>query len=354
MTQLSVLASGLRAVIALSIFGVCSSPAMAEISALVGGDVVSGDQATIALDTNVPQAFSYARPSAGNNVATAYFNWHLFCTPISAAGSSVTLNPRYQLEPSVGSDVWKFPSIPVRNLVYKGTGLQNEGALGLTIDSASTAGLPGSRCLSALPGSSFEPWTANLGLFSHNFGDYVGATGASAPPPQDPPSGPHQNIKVTAQAFPGFPGKLVSVVKVEMQLDATNPSQTGVVLVDAYNSAALSPATGTNSEKATWCLLRPDWIEGTVPPANLCDDASIHFPGTGKDMGAFVSRAMGFQANPPGPWYVLVSRELNGAGVATAGTPVQGFAALRISGGLVGVPEESQDWYTDDSVWYQY
>ncbi len=353
MTQRSVVASSLKAAIALSILGVFSNPAMAEVSALVGGDVVSGDQATVALDVNIPQAFSYSRPSSGNNVATAYFNWHLFCAETPRTTTQVVLNPRYQLA-SVGADVWKFPQVAVRNLTYQGTGAQHDGAMGLTIGNATVAGQPQYRCLSALPGSSLEPWTANLGLFSNNFGDYVGASNGTMPPQQDPPAGPHQNVKVTAAVIPGFPGKSVSVVKVAMELDATNPTQTSIVLVDGYNSAALSPVTGPGSDQATWCLLTPAWVEGTTPPANLCDDAGILFPGVAKGTGAFVRQSMGFQASPPGPWYVLVYRDINSAGSPTSGSPIQGFAAIRTGGGLVGVPEESQDWYTDDSVWYNY
>lgn len=359
MSQRILVVASLRAAVSLALLAGFGGVAMADVPALIGGDVVSGDQATVALDADVPAAFSYTRSSASSNIATAYFNWHLFCAETPRTGSAVTLNPRYQLPPSAGGDdVWKFPSVYVHDLAYQGSGSQNTGAPALRIGNSTVAGQPQYRCLSALPGgSSLQPWYANHGLFGNGFGDYVGAsnTAPNTPPPRTPPSGPHQNVKVTAQTFSGFAGRAVSVVKVEMQFDTTQPANTEWTLVDAYNTEALSPvATGANpdSDKATWCLLKPDWVGGTTPPAALCDDASIRFPGLVKETGGFVSRNMGFQTTFAGPFYVLVSRLTNGT--ATAGTPVQGFAALRTGGGMTGVAEEMQDWYTDDSVWYNY
>lgn len=353
MVQFSVAASSLKAAVALSILAFAANPALAEVSALIGGDTVTGDQATIALDVAVPEAFSYSKPATGNAVATAYFNWHLFCAETPRTTTLVTLKPRYQLPAAVGADIWKFPEIFVQNLVYQGTGSDHSGAPGLVIGESTDAEAPHYRCLSALPAGSSEPWYANLGLFSNNFGDYIGAsnTSPSTPPSQDPPSGPHQNIKVTAQTFPGFADQVVNVVKVEVQFDETTPTYLDATLVDAYNTQALSPLASPN---ATWCLLTPTWVEGTVPPATLCNDAANRFPGYPKETGAFVRRDIGFAASFPGPFYVLVARNVATGGLPTVGTPTQGFAVLHTGGGLVGVPRESQDWYTDDSVWYNY
>lgn len=358
MIQFPAAVSSRKAAIALSVFAFAANPAIAEVSALVGGDTVTGDQATIALDVAVPQAFSYSRPVTGGAVGTAYFNWHLFCAEMSQTTTQVTLKPRYQLPTSIGADVWKFPDVSVKNLTYQGAGADHSGGLGLVISESSTAGQPSSRCLSALPGASNEPgvsnepWYANHGLFSNNFGDYIGSenTSPNLPPQQTPPSGPHQNLKVTAQTFPGFAGKVVNVVKLEVQFDPTTPTYLDAALVDAYNSQALSPPASPN---ATWCLLKPSWVEGDEPPANLCDSAANRFPNTPKETGPFVRRDVGFQVGFSGPFYVLVARDV-GTGSATAGTPTQGFAVLHVAGGLKDVAQESQDWYTDDSVWYNY
>ena len=132
-----------------------------------------------------------------------------------------------------------------------------------------------------------------------------------------------------------------------MQFDPSAPASTDWTLVDAYNTSAMSPSIDAN-----WCLLKTTWVEGTTPPTALCDDSSIIFPGQSKETGPFVRRAIGFQVVAPGPYYVLVSR--TAIGTATAGTPKQGFAALLTGGGMAHVAEEVQDWYSADSVCYNY
>lgn len=322
----------------------CSLPAHADVPAIVGGSIAAGDQATIALDVDVPQALSYTR-SAGVSTVNAYFNWHLFCAETPGAASSVLLQPLFQL-PTPATDIWKFPNVFVNDLEYSGSGFQGAGNPVIRIGQSAPA--PRYRCLSAIPGSSLEPWTVNRGLFADGYGDYVGANNSTIGtlPPQTAPSGPHQNVKVTAQQFPGLvAGREVSVVRVEVQLDAAGPAQVDFTVVDGYNAAALNA-------DAKWCLLTPAWVDGTTPPTDLCNNASILFPGVPAQAGSVVRTAMGFYPTFAGPFYVLVSRGI--VGVASAGTAKQGFAALRTGGGLSGVAEELQDWYPNDSVWYNY
>ncbi|MEP6882840.1 MAG: hypothetical protein ABI866_12655, partial [Dokdonella sp.] len=102
---------------------------------------------------------------------------------------------------------------------------------------------------------------------------------------------------------------------------------------------------------ANWCGLPDLWVEGTPPPPQLCDDTVLALAGVVKETGEFVRHQYSAGVGT-GPHYVLVYRPVVGA--ATSGTPMQGFAALRTGGGMVGVAEESQDWFTDDSVWYNY
>src|SRR5690606_22417666 len=96
------------------------------------------------------------------------------------------------------------------------------------------------RCLTALPGENAQAWNVDRGLFGGDFGDYPGqdfAAGAGIAPPQDPPTGPHQNFKVVAEQFPGLvPGREVVVVRVEVALDPTAPASVDVALVDAFNA----------------------------------------------------------------------------------------------------------------------
>lgn len=322
----------------------------AEIPALVGGNETSGDQATLILDGAVE--FEYQPKASQATGALAYFDRHVFCADIQTAGGSMRFEPRYQLPETVGNDIWKFPDFNVDTLeyVYAGTGFA------LRVNQ--TASSSRTRCLTAQPGGSLDPWDADRGLFGEGFGDYIGANyaGVGVAPPQDPPSAPHQNFKVVAQQFPGLvAGREVAVVRVEVQMDATTPSAVDVVLVDAFNANALSPpSSGANptSDKVSWCLLRHDWVDGTTPPAALCSDASILFPGVSAQTGEFVRQGMGFYPTFPGPFHVLVSREAHG--VAAAGTPKQAFAVLHAGGGLSGAGEDLQDWYTSDSVWYTY
>ncbi|MCB1570829.1 MAG: hypothetical protein KDI72_07280 [Xanthomonadales bacterium] len=315
-----------------------------NVAALVGGDLASGDQATLALDASIASAFSYTKPVSGPATATAYFSQHVFCAETPRTPNGLSLRPRYQLPASVGNDVWQFPDVYVQSLAYSGG-----GAPALRIGEAASAGFKQFRCLSAIPGSSLEPWHVSHGLFDEGYGDYIGAANAAlgTPPPRDPPSGPHQNIKVVAESFGGFTGKSVSVVRLEMQFDASVPANTDWTLVDAYNTSALSSLVD-----AEWCLLRSDWVDGTPPPANLCNDAAILMPGFGPESGPFVRRSVSFTSVAPGPFYVLVSRSTSGT--PTVGTPIQGFAALRTGGGMPGVADELQDWFAEDSVWYNY
>ena len=264
-----------------------------NVAALVGGDVASGDQATVSLDASIPGAFEYQKPASGPAIVTAYFGTHVFCAETPRTPNQLSLHPRYQLPASIGNDVWQFPDVYVQSLVYKGSGSASAGAPAVRIGEASNAGIKQFRCLSAVPGSSLEPWHVSHGLFDEGFGDYIGAanTAAGTPPPRDPPSAAHQNVKVVAETFGGFAGKLVSVVRLEMEFDASQPANTDWTLVDAINTSALS-----SREDADWCLLRADWIDGTTPPANLCNDAAVLMPGFGPESGPFVRRSVSFTA----------------------------------------------------------
>ena len=313
-----------------------SALAVDNVAALVGGDTVSGDQATVALDAAVPNAFSYASPVVGQSNATAYFNSHVFCAQTSVPATQVFLRPRYQLPVSIGPDVWQFPDVQVQSLRYQGSGYLNQGAPALQIGQATSQIAKQFRCLSAQPGGSLELPNVSQGLFDSGFG------GNLAPAP---PSGPHQNATVSAEMFGVVGGQAVSVVKIETQFDPTNPAGVVWTLLDGFNTAAFSPLAD-----ATWCGLGTTWVEGTTPPPMLCDDPIL--AGAIKETGPFIrhqfSALVGSSA-----YYVLAYRPLS-AGTPTAGTPAQGFAVLRTGGGMTGVPEEAQDWFTDDSVWYNY
>ncbi len=314
--------------------------AHAEVYALVGGDAATGDQATLLLDGSVPNALSYDRPVGGGTVALAYFSSHLFCIDTLGTASQTTLAPRNQVPVTVGEDVWKFPPVNIRDLEYVPGGIR--------IGHAAQVAQRQYRCLTASPGANNqESWNASIGLLTTGFGDYIGANnaGVGVEPQQQPPSGPHQNLKVTAQSFTGFAGREVAVVRLEAQLDATTPSRVDAMLVEGYNAKALGSS-------ATWCLLRPDWVDGTAPPATLCDDTSIVYPGLSKQTGEFARVGVGFYPSFAGPFHVLVYRQATGT--PSAGVAKQGFAILRLQEGLAGVPEEMQDWYPHDSVWYSY
>ena len=326
---------------------VFSDTAFAELPVMIGGAAVAGNQVTVTLADDVPSPLSYDYNSSNVPEAVAYFDWHVFCAQTAATSGSMRLSPRYQL-PSPAVDVWKFASTPIEELSYDFNG----GGLLVRINNDST--VPRMRCLSALPGAggSSVPWTVNRGLFGDGFGDYVGGV----TPLPTAPTGPHQNVKVSAEQFPGLvAGREVVVVRIENQFDPANPAQVSWTLVEGFNATALSPpATGAapDLDKATWCLLRPDWLKGTVPPAALCSDPSILFPGQSAQTTDFVRMGLGFFVSFPGPFHVLVSRAIHGT--PAAGTPKQAFAALRTGGGLSGVAEEMQDWYPHDSVWYTY
>lgn len=334
----SYLAGSLRAAFSLALVAASGTVFADGTSALIGGDLVSGDQATVELDATVAGPFAFSKPAVGPSTAIAYFNSHVFCAEAPLQPSQVSLLPRFQQPISQGSDVWLFPSIYVHSLVYQGSGSLNAGAPTLYIGQASNLATNQFRCLNAYPGGSTDFPNVSQGLFDSGFGGNVAPA---------PPSGPHQNVVVSGESFPGFTGKAVTVVSVGMQFDPSTPAAASWTLIDGYNSNALSSHSDAN-----WCLLRSDWVAGSVPPAGLCDDPSILFPGFFKETGPFVYRTLTFPVGNPGPFYVLVYRDV--AGVPTAGTPAQGFAAVRTAGGMAGVPEESQDWYSDDSVWYLY
>ncbi len=326
----------LRAALSIALLaGAGSAFAVDNVATLVGGDSVSGDQATVALDGAVANAFSYVRPGSGPAIVTAYLNAHVFCAETPRASTEVSLQPRYQLPPTVGNDVWKFPDVYAHSLTYQGSGAQNAGFPSLLIGQAVDSISKQFRCLSTQPGGIAELPNVSHGLFDSGFG------GSVIPPP---PSGSAQNVTVSAQTFGGFPSLAVSVVKIDTQFDLTSP--TGVVwtLIDGFNTSALSSLAD-----ATWCGLGTTWVEGTTPPPQLCDDAIL--AGVIKETGQFVHHQFSALAGSS-PYYVLAYRPVVGS--ATAGTPIQGFAALRTGGGMVGVAEESQDWFTDDSVWYNY
>ncbi|MEZ5461043.1 hypothetical protein [Dokdonella sp.] len=332
------LAPSLRAALSLALIAGSGAVLADGTSALIGGDLVSGDQATVELDANVSSAFSFQKPTVGPSTATAYFTSHVFCAESPLEPSQTTLRPRFQQSVAQGSNVWRFPDIYLQSLVYEGSGFHKNGAPTLYLGQASNLATSQFRCLNSVPGSSTEYPNVSQGLFDSGFG------GNSAP---TPPSGPHQNIVVTGEAFPGFTGKAVTVVSVEMQFDPSSPAAAGWTLVDGFNTQALSASFDAN-----WCLLRSDWVPGSVPPAGLCDDTSILFPGFFKETGPYVYQPLVFPISSTGPFQVLVYRDVVGS--PAAGTPAQGFAAIRTSGGMAGVPEEVQDWYSDDSVWYVY
>ncbi|MGB0133636.1 hypothetical protein [Dokdonella sp.] len=332
------LVGSLRAALSLALLAGAGAVSADNTAALIGGDEVSGDQATVALDSNVPSAFTFEKPAVGPSTATAYFNSHVFCADSPIQPSQVTLQPRYQQPASAGNDVWRFADVYLQSARYQGSGYHNNGAPVLFLGQASTLATNQFRCLNAVPGSSTEFPNVSQGLFDTGFGGNNGPT---------PPSEPHQNIIVSGESFPGFPGKAVTVVSVEMQFDASQPAAAAWTLIDGFNTSALS--TGTD---ASWCLLRADWVAGSTPPAGLCDDVGILFPGFFKETGPYVQRVLTFPVGTPGPFYVLVYRDVIGS--ATAGTPQQGFAAIRTSGGMAVAAEEMQDWYSDDSVWYVY
>ena len=330
------LLSSLRVALSIALFvGGGSVFAVDNVATLIGGDVVSGDQATVALDSTVPNAFSYAGALNGQSTATAYLNAHVFCAETQASTSHVLLRPRYQLPISVGPDVWQFPDVLVQSLKYQSSGFQNAGSPALLIGQANNSLGKQLRCLSAQPGSSLDLPNVSHGLFDSGFGgNLLPAT----------PSGPSQNVTVSAQTFSVFPSRSVSVVKIDTQFDVTAPAGVVWTLVDGFNTSALSSLSD-----ATWCGLGTTWVEGTTPPPDLCDDAIL--AGAIKQTGPFVRHQFSALANSTA-YYVLVYRPV--VGTATPGTPTQGFAALRTGGGMVGVAEESQDWFTDDSVWYNY
>lgn len=316
--------------------GAGSAFAADNVSTLIGGDAVSGDQATVALDSAVTNAFTYSNFGSGG-VATAYLNAHVFCAESARTPSQIAVQPRYQLPATIGNDVWKFPDVYAKSLTYQGTGVSNAGALALLIGQADKSAAKQFRCLSAYPGDSLALPNVSHGLFDSGFG------GNLTP---DLPSGPSQNVTVTAQVFGAFTTKSVSVVKIQTQFDPTNSAGVVWTLVDGFNTSALS-AIG----EATWCGLGTSWVEGTTPPPQLCDDPLLTLSGIVKVTGQFVRHQ--FAAMPGSTaYYVLAYRDK--AGSATAGTPIQGYAAIRTGGGMVGVSEEVQDWFADDSVWYNY
>lgn len=330
------LAGSLCAALSLTLLaGAGSVFAIDNVATLVGGDSVSGDQATVALDGAVANAFSYANAGSGARTAIAYLNAHVFCAESVRTASQISLQPRYQLPASIGNDVWKFPDVYAHSLGYRSGGFQNAGAPVLVIGQGVDVVSKQFRCLSAQPGDSFGLPNVSHGLFDSGFGGNATPT---------PPSGPSQNVTVSAQTFGIFAPSAVSVVKIDTQFDAAAPASVVWTLVDGYNTAALSSHTD-----AIWCALPLTWIEGTPPPPLLCDDPLLL--GAVKEVGPFVRHQFSALAGSL-PHYVLTYRPI--AGTATAGTPTQAFAALRTGGGLVGVAEESQDSFTDDSVWYNY
>ncbi len=332
------LAGSLRAALSVALLaGAGSALAADNVAALIGGDNTSGDQATVALDSTVPNAFSYQRPAVGASTVTAYLNAHVFCAQAPRAESQVTLLPRYQQPVSQGSDVWRFPDVFVQSLVYRGKGVGNAGAPALIIGEAIDAANKQFRCLTSMPTDSILMPNVSHGLFDSGFGSNVTPT---------VPSGPQQNVTVTGQTFAGFSGQSVSVIKIATQFDFSAPAPTTWTLVDAINTGALS-----GSANANWCGLPAVWVEGTPPPVQLCDDPALAVAGVVKETGLFVRHQYN-AAVGSSPHYVLVYRPV--VGTATSGTPKQGFAALLTGGGMSGESEESQDWFTDDSVWYNY
>lgn len=332
--------------------------AQAEVSLLVGGltptsapnplNVLTGDQATLALDGEV--SFAYAQAPGAKSSAVAFLDRHLFCVNVQSSSSSLSFEPRFQLPAALGTDVWKFPDFSVATLDYVLAG----AAFGLRVDEVqlSLESLtPRTRCLTAQPGESGAAWDADRGLFSSGFGDYPGDIfdfGLGIRPPQNWPSVSHQNFKVVARQFPGHAsGREVALVRVEVQMatGASTLRPVDVSLLDAFNGEALANTT-------TWCLLSDIDYDTWQPTTDLCRGAPVR-PGTSPQSGGFVRQDLSF-ANGDPPAYVLVSRART-AGTPTAGQPIQAFAVLRKDTTFnPGVTEYMQDWYLDDSVWYSY
>jgi len=333
--------------------------AHAEISVLVGGrqatsnpndlnNMLAGDQATLALAGDVQ--FEYEGKGPGVTGVLAYLDRHMFCANVQSAVGNLGFEPRYQAS-GAAADVWKFPDFKVGAFEYLPTGT----GFAMRADQVQTPASPLTRCLTALPGDTAAAWNADRGLFGSGFGDYPGDTFDAGPgirPPQDWPSGSHQNFKVVAKQFPGHAsGREVSLVRVEVQkaVGAASLRSVDVMLVDAYNNSVLS---GT----VEWCLLDPlsgtDYDDNWVPPAGLCAAVPL-FPNTGVQTSQFVRQGLGFTNGFHAPAHVLVSRSVRGT--SSAGQPRQAFAALRLDLAVsFGVTEEMQDWYLDDSVWYTY
>lgn len=333
------LAGSLRAAFSLACVAASGAVFAEGTSAVIGGNVAAGDQATVELDVSVPSSFRFEKPTIGASTATAYFNFHVFCAETPLLPSQVSLLPRFQQSVAQGSDVWRFPAVYLQNLTYEGSGYLKNGPPALYMGQALRPDNNRFLCLSSYPGASASEFpSVSQGLFDSGFG------GNAAP---TPPSEPHQNIVVSGESFAGFAGKAVTVVSVEMQFDPSAPAAASWTLIDGFNTEALSVATNAN-----WCLLRSDWVAGSVPPAGLCDDPGILFPGFFKETGPFVNRTLVYPIGNPGPFHVLVYRDVVGS--PFPGTPEQGFAAIRSAGGMAGAPAEMQDWYGDDSVWYVY
>lgn len=324
---------GILAVASTALLALAPLANAAKRSAIIGGDNNSGNQATTLLDSTISDAFSYARPGVGAGNATVFLNAHLFCAETPRTANQLSLQPRYQL-PSPNSDVWNFPDVYAKTLTYTGGGFGGAGEPELDISTAHGLAGTNMRCLVAQPGSSLDMANVSHGLFDSEYGSGV--------TPQ-PPSAGHQNVKVTGESFGGFSGLAVNVIKLETEFDATTPAAVNWTLVDGYNRQALSSLAN-----ASWCVLPASWVEGTPPPAQLCDDPGL---GVAKLTGAYVRSELSFAVSDPAK-FVLVYRSVVGA--AASGTPMQGFAALRTGGGLVSAADELQDWFRDDSVWYAF
>lgn len=325
---------GILAAASTALLAVAPLADAAKRSITVGGDNGSGNQATALLDSAISDAFRYERPGVGAASATAYMNAHLFCAETPRSANQVSFQPRYQLPALVGDDVWKFPDVYVSILTYAGNGFSGAGEPALEVAVAHGAASTKMRCLTASSGSSLDMASVSHGLFDSTFGS--GATAA-------PPATAHQNIKVSGQSFSGFGALAVHVVKLETEFDGTTPTAVSWTLVDGYNTKALSAIAD-----ASWCVLPAAWVEGTTPPAQLCDDPGL---GVAKQTGQFVRTELAFAVNDT-PKFVLVYRPV--VGTPTVGTAIQGFAALRTGGGLLSASDEAQDWYHDDSIWYAY
>ena len=318
------------------------SAAHADVGAAIGGSSAAGDQASLQLDASIAGAFTYKAEGSTGFAADAHFDRHLFCIDVASPTSSQTrLYPHYQLPVSSGGDdVWNFPDVRVGSLTYAGAHLRiSEGNAQL-------------RCLTAMP--SLDPylsWNVSHGLFDSGMGDYSSTARLDPNPPGPPPAVPHQNIKLAVKKL-----NVEGMYVVRVELQPGDQAIAGGVwrLIDGYNTATLlTGGAGAHGglmasavDEADWCELDSQLDFDNLSPATLPPCISV------VETDRFVSEDI-LLNDTHDHAHFLVKRHVSTTPVTGAR---QGFAVLRVSGGLSGpnVTDEAQDWYPNDSVWYGY